>query len=490
MPAETVACEGALLALDLGSTWLKASVFAPDGALLGGAGARQRTLVSDDGVRREQHPDDWWAIAGTLVRQLVAEGALDPARVLGVSVTGRGATPVFLDAQGTPVCPVWMDGRSADAEAEARQLARSLAVPTHSYAVRMAGRLAWLRREHADVFARVHSALHAKDFLLFRLTGERVTDPASGPDAESWPLDLFAGLRVDGAQLREVRWGWQQAGTLTPDAAEHLGLPAGLPVATGLHDGAAANVGAGAAAVGDAALTLGTHAVIRGVVAEMAPGARRFYELLPGRVCVGGNALYGGRSVDWFLDMFAAGRDDRATLLTELEAEAATTPAGCRGALFLPFLGGSVSPHVRPFARAGFVGLAIETDRRVLFRAILEGVAYALRGIRDELAGWDVRPSELRLTGGGRGSRLWQQILAAVLQRPLVPTPDFAEGRGVAVCLSVMLGCYEDVDAAVAGMVHAEVPIHPHPELMAAYDEGYERFRHVADAVYQAEVIG
>ena len=478
--------DGVLLALDLGSTWLKVAAVAPDGSLIAGARAPVQTDARAREGAREQSPVDWWSQSVRLVRTLLDDARLSPQRILGLSATGRGANPVFLDVGGEPVTPVWLDGRSLADERRARELAVDLGLPPGAYAVRLAGRLAWLRDERPAVFGRIHTAMHAKDYLVYRLTGEAVTDPASGPDADRWPGDLFEALAVAGVRLPAVRPGWTVAGGLTEKSAEELGLPAGLPVAVGVHDGVAANIGAGAVQVGESALTLGTHAVIRGVVEQPAPGARRFYELLPGRVCVGGNALYGGRSVDWLLRSTGdAGDVERR--LAQLDGAAQAVPPGSGGTVFLPFLGGTVSPQVRPFARAAFAGLGLEADRAILYRAVLEGVAYALRGIRDELAGWDVRPRELRLSGGGARSHLWRSILADVLETPIVPTQDHAEGRGAAACLAIAIGCYADVDQAVGAMVRPEPAVTPDPRRVERYAEGYGRYRRIADALYEAE---
>ncbi len=243
--AVTSAGPGALLAIDAGSTWLKVSAFAPDGTLLGGGRRAQPTRVSADGARREQDPEDWWQLSRALIDELTASGAVSPAAVLGISVTGRGASPVFLDAAGEPVCPTWMDRRSAADEAEARRSAASLGLPTNSYAMGLTGRLAWLKREQPETFARVRGAIHLKDYLVYRLTDALVTDPASGPDADEWPLPLFSALAVDSVTLPEVRPGWSLAGRLAGSAARDLGLPAGLPVAVGVHDGVAATSASG-----------------------------------------------------------------------------------------------------------------------------------------------------------------------------------------------------------------------------------------------------
>ena len=502
---------------------------APDGRLAAVRSARHEVRVADG--RAEQDPTAWWQDTCGLVRAMVATGEIAADGVLGITVTGRGNGAVSVDGRGRPVAPCWSDGRAAAQIAAVRETARRRGISLSSYAAGLAGKLRWLATEEADAYGRLRHALYIKDFIVLCLAGVAVTDPASGPDAPDWPEGMDEMLGQDPTILPRVLAPETVVGTVRPTAAKALGLTCRPPVAVGAHDGVAANVGAGMVRPGEAALTLGTHAVLRAVVAQVPPGARRFYGLLPGRVCVGGNALHGGRSADWLLDLVGGGmhhggtedtekrhevgglrsggeatgretatsnllRVRRASVLNPssrdaafaaLDAAAERVSPGADGALFLPFLGGSVSPHVRPEARGALLGLRATHGQAEVYRAVLEGVAYALRGIRDELAGWGVRPREVRMTGGGSRSMLWSRILAATLEQPLGRVEDAAECRGAAVFLAVGLGLYPDVDAAVQEMVRMLDVVEPEAALAEAYAHGYRRYVRLADAVYAAE---
>jgi len=337
---------------------------------------------------------------------------------------------------------------------------------------------------------RLRYVLAVKDVIALRLTGEAVTDPASGPDTLAWPLRPLAELEFPIAALPKVRLPWQAAGTLLPKAASMVGLHAGIPVATGAHDGVAAQIGSGMVHPGDAALTLGTHAVLRVITASPSVNDRyRFYSLwgeTDPRQVHGGNARMGGASASW-LARAGGGTEQR---LQRLEQAARPVPPGSDGVLFLPFLGGMYYPEQRSAMRGAFLGLSARHREGDLYRAVLEGVAFALRHIAESLDTMGVPAHVLRLTGGGARSALWRQVLADVLAVPLgiSAAPGFEECVGAARCAWVMLGRYPDIDAAVqAGLDPVETVRPAGGATKRALDAAYRRYRAAVEAVWQLD---
>ena len=269
---------------------------------------------------------------------------------------------------------------------------------------------------------------------------------------------------------------------LTQTAADAIGLPAGTPVAVGAHDGLAANIGAGALEDHTCAITLGTHAVVRMVMNESPPGAYRFYGFPPQRHIIGGNAVLAGRSVDWFLDLSGAGGSGGTADATDarpgnippqtyrqFEAAALKVPAGADGVRFLPFLAGQLAPEARPGARAMFAGLGLAHGPAQLYRTVLEGGAFAIADIFDQVSGWCGQPTLIRATGGGAESRLWMDILASVIDAPIELSGPGVEGRGAAICLAVALGQAPDLGSAVQTMIRPEHTALPDPDLVQQY---------------------
>ncbi len=453
-----------LLTLDLGTTRLKAAAFAPTGELLRQVAVRHKAGAD---------ADRWWRDAARLLRELASRDAV------GISLCGRGGAGVFLDAAGDVVAQPWADSRHAEELArlhEWRRRGRFLS----NYGAALVAKYLWLRRKAPDVAARCRFAFYAKDFLLFRLTGCHATDWSSGPDAPNWDERLFEDFPVPAELMPTPRLPWEIVGQLSESAARQTGLRPGLPVALGAHDGVCANVGAGAVGPGQYAITLGTHAVVRTVTAAPPPGAYRFYALPPDRHVIGGNAVLGGRAVDWLLGIIRGADSEDA--YREAEHAAAAVAIGADGLTFLPFLAGQVAPERRPGATGAFVGLRLRHGAPSLYRAVLEGSAFAIADIARQIAGWCGDPACLRLTGGGAASRLWAGILADVLAEPVDVFDAAVEGRGAAIYLAAALGLYSDQHAAAAAMVPEPARIEPDAANVARYRDVRERWNRVRDA--------
>jgi xylulokinase len=468
----------ALLTFDLGTTRLKVAAFAPDGSLLGQESVRHREHRDARGTY--QDPDEWWSDACRLTRDLLRREGLEPVEVLGVSLSGRGGAGVFIDAAGEVVAPPWF-GRPHDEELRALVEWRKGGAFLPNYGAALMAKLLWLRNHEPDRAAEIAHALYAKDFLLYRLTGEAVTDWTSGPDGPAWDPRALAHTGIADTLLPRPALPWEIAGDVTREAASALGIPEGTPVAVGAHDGICANVGAGAGRLGAYAITLGTHAVVRAITAHHPEGAYRFYILPPDRHVIGGNAVMAGRAVDWLLDCFGYPEEDRRAVFSRMDARAGAVPVGARGVRFLPFLAGQVAPEARPGATAVFAGLAASHGQAEMYRAVLEGAAFAVRAIFEQVRGWCGKPDVVRLTGSGAQSEVWSGILADALGVDLEISDAAVEGRGAAMCLAVALGIQPDIDTAARVM--AQIQRRREPDIARdAYDDAYAKWRALADA--------
>ena len=460
------------LTVDLGTTRLKVAAFTPNGELLQQAAVRHNPGV--DG----QNADHWWRDTTKLIGELLT-GRVTAKDVVGVSLCGRAGAGVFLDRAGEVLMHPWDDQRHA---AELARLRAWRADGRHlaNYGAALVAKFLWLRRHAPDVASRCRYALYAKDFLLFRLTGAHVTDWSSGPDAPEWHPQLLEHFDLPPDLLPTPALPWQVAGRLTAAAARETGLTEGIPVAVGAHDGICANVGAGATRPGEYAITLGTHAVVRTPSIDPPANAYRFYSLPPDRHIIGGNAIQGGRSVDWLLDITGIG--DRPGAYASAAESAAAIGPGADGVRFLPFLSGQVAPELRPAASGAFLGLALRHRNAALHRAVLEGVSFAIADIVDQVVGWCGPPTRVRLTGGGATSTLWPHILAAVLDTPLECSDEAVEGRGAAIFLAVALGVQADYDAAADAMLPSPRRIAADANAVLSYRDVRRHWQQVRDA--------
>ncbi len=470
-----------LLTFDLGTTRLKVAAFAPDGSVVGQT-ARRNTEYSA-GNRAWQSAKDWWACAAGATTELIAAANIDKRQVKGISLSGRAGAGVFLDAQGDIVAEPWSDDRHG---AALRELLAHHPANSAAYGPTLIAKAQWLRDNCPADFERVRHAMYGKDLLLFRLTGICATDPSSGPDG-AWDQTLLRDAGIDSSILPAVLNPWEIAGTLTNSAATALGLIEGIPVATGAHDGICANIGANAIAPGRYALTLGTHAVIRSVEREFPDGARRFYGYPSDRHVIGGNALYAGRALDWFIDQRHDSEIERDAVFSELDRAGGSIEPGAGGITFLPFLRGRIAPTRQPSTRAAFHGLSLTSGNAEQYRAILEGTGFALREVHDQLEAWIGPPSYIGVTGSGAKSELWLRILASILGSPLSIADASAEGRGAAILCATALGYYPSVRDAAANMVSITRLVEPDPAWREQYAERFAKWQTVAATIAELD---
>ncbi len=249
----------------------------------------------------------------------------------------------------------------------------------------------------------------------------------------------------------------------------------GVPVAAGAGDQGAGALGVGIDRPGPASVVLGTSGVVLhcldGYGADPSSGIQASAHAVPGGWFAMGVILSAAGSLRWLRDVLDAPYE---TLL----AEAERWPPGCEGLYFLPYLTGERTPHTDPEARGAFVGLEVRHDRGALVRAVLEGVAFALRDALDLVAGLGGPVSLGRLSGGGGRGELWPTILASALEVPLERTAaDEGAAYGAALLGGVAGGEWATPQEAVAACVRPASTIEPNAEWVAAYTEQRPRFR-------------
>ena len=447
----------ALIGLDVGTTGVKAIAISHDGRVLASA-AEEYPLSTPRPGWAEQDPEDWWRAAQACLARL-------PDGHIGFSGQMHGL--VVLDAEDKVLRPaiLWNDQRTAAecAEIEALVGLERLIELTGNRALTgfTAPKLLWLRRHEPDTYARIRHVLLPKDYVRFRLTGERAIDVA---DASGTLLFDVAGRRFSNevCDALEVPLEWLPAVHESTEIA-------------GAGDQAAAALGVGIAKPGAVSVVLGTSGVVFAVLPDYAPDPQArvhvFCHAVPGTWHAMGVMLSAAGSLAWLRRIVGAH-------YSVLDEEASRWAPGAEGLLFAPYLAGERTPHADPGARGAFTGLSLRHDRGALARATLEGVAYGLRDSLELLRSLGVDPEVGRASGGGTASDLWLSIVASVLGLPLERT-ESEEGSafGAALLAGVRAGVFEDAADAVARCVRVRDRVEPDPEWSAAYEHGYERYR-------------
>jgi xylulokinase len=448
-----------LVGIDVGTTAVKALAVSPDGDVLARA-EREYPLSSPHPGWSEQDPDDWVRAAEAALAELDADAD-------GIGYSGQMHGLVCLDASGAVLRPaiLWNDQRTAAqcAEIEERVGLERLVELTGNRALTgfTAPKLLWVREHEPDVYARIAHVLLPKDYVRFRLSGELVMDLADASGTllldvgrRRWSDDVLAALDLPREWLPEVRESTDTGGA---------------------GDQAAGAVGVGVVAPGTLSVVLGTSGVVFAALPAFAHDAEgrahAFCHAVPGGWHAMGVMLSAAGSLAWLRDLLDAPYD-------VLLAEAESWPAGAEGALFAPYLSGERTPHADPNVRAAFTGLSLRHDRGALVRAVLEGVAYGLRDSLELLRSLAVAADVGRISGGGARSALWTRIVASVLDLPLERTAvEEGAAYGAALLGGVAAGTFADVHEAVAACVRVRETVEPDPQWVAAYAEGYERFR-------------
>ena len=468
--------EAAVLGIDLGTTEVKAGLVALDGRLLGLARAGYRTETDAAAGRAEQDPEAWWGAVATAVHVLMAAGS---AEVVAIGVDGHGPTLVAVDAGGRPTRPsiIWQDARST---AEAAELTRSTGL--EGWALAGLPAALWVERNEPAVAAATCWYLATWDYLALRMTGQAATSLAAHQ-----PFPDHAALAAAGIPPERVPPAARAGGVvgeLAREAAAGLRLPPGIPVVAGVVDAWASFHGAGMTAPGDA-IDVGGAAGGFGVYWDRpVPAAGSFVTIAPleGLYSIGGAMAATGRAIDWFrADVLAAAGDVTTEQLLE---EAAATPPGADGALFLPYLAGERSPIWDPTARGAFVGLTLGHRRGHLVRAILEASALSIRHVAEPILAAGIRVDEMRVCGGPARSDTWNRIKADVTGFTVaVPAVLETAVVGAAVLGATGIGAYPDVPAAIRGMTRVARHIRPSPELAGLYDAAFDAYVRLHPAI-------
>jgi xylulokinase len=479
-----------LLGIDLGTSSVKVVAFGVEGALKG-VGLAEYPILTPRLGYAEQDPEQWWRATVKAVRE-----ALDKAgrpEILGIGFSGQMHGLVLLDQSKRLLRPaiIWADQRSADLlpEIEGR-VGRSLlaqrcgTVPTAGFAI---ASLYWLQKFEAQTLERTASLMLPKDFLCFKLTGELGTDESDAASSglfdvgqRVWADEVIGRLGLPRSIFPKVHASADVVGPLSPSAAAELGLREGIPVSAGCADQPAQAVGNGLLDPPLGSVTIGTGGQVFVPLTQplIDPALRlhTFCHAPPARWYLLGAMLSAGMALRWLRSVL--GREGAS--YAELVQLAADVPPGSEGLVFLPYLVGERSPIMDPKAKGGFMGLALRHGPGHLVRALLEGVAFALRQIIDAMVGSGADLRRLVASGNGLANPLWRQILADVLARPLFQGTDEHASERAGVGAAMIAGIGADVfkgyeDARKLAPVFTAVT-EPDPDASALYEAHYQRF--------------
>jgi ribulokinase len=439
----------------------------------------------------EQWPDVWLeavlsCIAGCVQASGIAAGAVKALCISGLY--GGSGIPVDADLKPLHPCLIWMDRRS---EAEVAWVRANLD-QARVQAITGNGvdsyygftKMLWLRNNRPEVWNGTRCLLPPNAYVIAAMTGEVAVDHSSAGNIggiydiarRQWSAELLEALGIPAAMMPgRLVASDAPVGALLPDWAARLGLLTGTPVIAGGVDAPVATFAAGATRPGKHVAMIGTS-MCWGTVAHEAD-ARHGLVAMPHvfnserDLYVFGGATTAGASVTWFQDVFG----ETGGALRQLDVAAAAVPEGADGVVFLPYLMGERSPVWDGRASGAFVGLNLFHGRAHLFRAVLEGVTFALRhNMEAGLRGIGTLDPQLIVVGGAARSDLWMQIVADVTGHPVMTIEEDVEaalGAALLAALGVGLASPEDAEK---GWVTLKPRAEPRAAARSAYDRVFE----------------
>jgi xylulokinase len=482
------------LGIDIGTGGTRAVVVSELGQVVTAASAEHAHFASPETGWAEQDARDWWRAAQEAVRAVLA-GGVGADSIAAVGFSGQMHGAVLLDERGEVLRPViiWCDQRTA---AQCRDITEKVGTTrlielTANPALTgfTLPKLLWVRQHEAELWKRVRTVLLPKDYVRFRLTGERAIDVADASGTllfdvahRRWSSEVAQAMEVDERLLPAVFESPQVVGAVSDEGAQATGLRPGTRVVAGAGDQAAGAVGLGVVRPGAVSATIGTSGVVFAATDRPAldPQGRvhTFCHAVPGRWHVMGVTQGAGLSLRWFRDQFGAGAEDGRDPYERLCAEAAKIPPGAGGVLWAPYLMGERTPHLDPEARAALVGLTASHTRAHVVRAILEGVAFSLRDTLTIFEEMKVPVESIRLGGGGARSPVWRQIQAEIYGgRVELVAAEEGAAYGAALLAGVGAGAWSSVDAACEAAIRIASSIEPNPAAVKKMNGRYAAYR-------------
>jgi len=487
-----------ILAHDIGTTGDKATLFSDKGNLVATSFCPYQTYYPGAGWA-EQDPEDYWKAFCESTAMLMAN-KVGPEEIAVVVFSGQMMAALPVDEHGRALrnSIIWADLRST---AQARELGKRIDAdrvyeitghrlsPSYS-----ATKIMWIREHEPDIYRSTAKFIHAKDYLTARLTGRIASDysDASGMNLLDisrleWSGEILEATGIERSKLPQIAESTDIAGKVTKAAARESGILEGTPVVTGGGDGACATCGSGVVSEGSSYIYLGTSTwmAIASDHPLIDPLKRTFTfcHFKKGLYFPAGTMQTGGGSYQWFKNTLCRQESDFAeessvSVYDILNLRARKVEAGSGGIIFLPYLMGERSPLWNPDARGCFIGLSMTHNKDHLTRAVLEGVAFNMKLICDAFAEQGVSTPAVRMIGGGAKSRLWREIFADVMEKPVLKLNFIEEATsvGAAIAGGVGVGIFSSI-ADADRLVHVTEEVSPDEGNFSVYRKQYGLFK-------------
>ncbi|MEO2039625.1 MAG: xylulokinase [Martelella sp.] len=477
------------LGLDLGTSSLKAMLIDDGQKVIASADAPLSVARPHHGWS-EQNPADWIDACRIAVGRLAERHPGELAAVKGIGLSGHMHGATILDGDGEVLrpCILWNDTRSyveaaqLDDDPRFRAITGNIVFPGFT-----APKLVWVKKNEPEIFPRVGKVLLPKDYLRYWLTGEYISEMSDSAGTSwldtakrDWSDELLAATDLSRSQMPALVEGSEVGGTLKSALAAEWGMTGPVVVAGGAGDNAASACGMGTVADGAAFVSLGTSGVLFAANDRYRPkpesAVHAFCHALPGTWHQMGVILSATDTLNWYAKI-----TDKSP--AELSTEVGDTLQAPGDVTFLPYLSGERTPHNDAAIRGAFIGLAHESDRPAMTRAVMEGVAFALRDNLEALRSAGTELSRITAIGGGSRSRYWLKAVATALDLPIDIPADGDFGAAFGAARLGMLAATGGDPLSVCTPPKTAETVEPEAAHKAAFEEAYQRYRALYPAI-------
>ena len=478
-----------VIGCDVGSQGTKALLLSTKGELLHEV-YEGYSIDTPHPLWAEQPVDRWLDALALCLRRLLSESGVPARNIRALSLAAQVDGVIPIDAAGQPLHPaiIWMDHRAGTQCERVRQNFDEEQIfqltGLNLDASHVAPKICWLADQRPEVYERAAHFLLPASYMGYALTGELGVDYSNASSTlllnvktKTWSEYMGNVFDIDLNKLAPLSAATATLGKLRPDMAEKLGLSIETLVMVGCGDEHAACLGAGVLKPGSVGDIAGTGEAVcvasptpvfdptRLVETHCHADAKLWLLENPGFVS-GGNYR-------WFRDQFTQGETYAA-----LDLEAASVAPAADGLIFLPCLVGALAPTWNDAARGTYAGFTLAHTRGHFIRALLEGSAYAVRDIINQMQVSGIELRELRVMGGGAKSRLWNQIKADVIGLQVnVPQITETTALGAAFLALVGIGSYGSLTEVSDHVVKIREHIEPNPATMSVYTDAYQQYR-------------
>ena len=447
----------------------------------------------------EQDSDDWWRATVSTIRNIAKHAGPDVRQIQGICVSSQAPAVLPIDADGRPLrrAMIWMDRRS---EPQCNLLRQTLGQPLVS---QITGnridpyfalpKILWYKQEEPDLYARTWKFLQVYGYVNYRLTGQASCDRVHASltglydiSELDWSSEIGSRLKIDLQRMPEIFNSTDIIGYVHANTARETGLAQGIPVIAGNVDASSAALEAGVIGRGEAAEMTGTSSCFM-LGCDQWPSSINLVSIhhaIKGHDLLIGPISSTGACLKWYRDQLGACTEDEKAIFERQpyiymdELAAACAPTG--KLVFLPYMAGERTPLWNIHARGVLFGLTHSTTRGQIIRSILEGSSFALKHtlVEAEKSGQSIK--SISSVGGGSKSRIWLQIKADVLNRPISTLKHSSSGAfGNALLAGYGVGLITNIRDIVQQKIHIRETFYPQADAVRRYSRLYDIFRNI-----------